>query len=288
MMNGLKILEWNEIRMEETSKEKEKTEEEDLIQDKSAEDLENELKNLQRKIEASSGVIKHKLKNQIEKNIIKEKPKTTQIVQISPQVLDEETEVKSIQNEEIKKIWELYNWANDPKKFGWMYWVPDKKSGVKNWKENLESWINDWSKFTIDWARVFILHIIDMYEITKEKPFVNLNDREKALTIIFNNLVEMKRGKNQVAQWTGKEKNKIRIYWRSLEEWANLFYDWAFNGGGDIFTQIGIRKASEEILGFDTLPEEDLREIINILVKQKKARWIDKKLIRVKVIFKGL
>jgi hypothetical protein len=282
-MNGLRVLEWNEVRMEESVKKKEKESKED----KSIDDLEKELKSLQRKIDASSGIVKTKLEKKVEKPIQKEKP-AIKIEQMPPKVIDEEIEKKNTREKELKELWKLYEWASNTEKFPWMYWIPDKDSGIKNWKENFESWKNDWSKFTIDWARVFILHILDMYEIAKEKPYISLNDRKRALDIIFKELVEMKRGKTKIAKWTDKEKNKIRLYWRSLDEWANIFYNWAFEGGGDIFTLIDLRNIDEEIPGFGTLPEEDLRDIIDILVKQKKARWIDKKLIRVKILFKGL
>ncbi|TFF86541.1 MAG: hypothetical protein EU551_01145 [Promethearchaeota archaeon] len=283
MMNGLRVLEWNEIIMEESIKKEEKESKED----KSIDDLEKELKSLQRKIDASSGIVKNKLEKKVEKPIQKEKP-TIKIEQMPPKVIDEEIEKKTVKEKELEKLWKLYEWASNTEKFPWMYWIPDKDSGIKNWKENFESWKNDWSKFTIDWARVFILHILDMYEIAKEKPYISLNDRERAIDIIFKELVEMKRGKTKIAKWTDKDKNKIRLYWRSLDEWANIFYNWAFEGGGDIFTLIDLRNLEEEIPGFGTLPEDDLREIIDILVKQKKARWIDKKLIRVKILFKGL
>lgn len=283
MTNGLRVLEWNEVRMEESIKKEEKESKED----KSIDDLEKELKSLQRKIDASSGIVKNKLEKKVEKPIQREKP-TIKIKEMPPKVIDEEIEKKSAKEKELEKLWKLYEWASNSEKFPWMYWIPDKESRIKNWKENFESWKNDWSKFTIDWARAFILHILDMYEIAKEKPYISLNDRERALDIIFKELVEMKRGKTKIAKWTDKDKNKIRLYWRSLDEWAKIFYNWAFEGGGDIFTLIDLRNLEEEIPGFGTLPEEDLREIIDILVKQKKARWIDKKLIRVKILFKGL
>jgi len=286
-MNGHKIMEWNELNMEEGIKKK-KEQEEEKGEEKSVEDLENELKKLQQKINASTGIAKRKLAKKIENN---SKISEHKSVNLSTNMISlSETEIKKEDERgtQIKKLWEIYKWADNHEKFPWMYFIPDKKSSGDNWKENFEAWKNDWVKFTIDWARVYIFHILDMYEIVKEKPYIFLNEREKAINIIFKNLVDMKRGKNKLAQWIGKDKNKIRIYWRSLDEWANLLYEWAINGGGDIFTLIDLKKAGEEIPGFDTLPDEDIREIINILVRQKKARWIDKQLIRVKILVKGL
>ncbi|TFF89561.1 MAG: hypothetical protein EU549_00180 [Promethearchaeota archaeon] len=295
MTNGHNNLERNENRMGEVIKEREKEEEKEDqgLEDRSIEDLENELKKLQRKIDSSSQIVKEKLHDDGEIKTqpkIKSKtiPKPKNIEKISPRVIDEEIRKEKSKEEKLQELWSIYKWAGNPEKYPWMYWMPSKDSESKDWKKNLESWKTDWSKFTIDWARVFILHILDMYEVVKAKPYINLNDREKALNTIFNNLVKMKRGKGQIAEWIDNEKSKIRLYWRSLDEWAKLFYNWAYEGGGDIFTLIDIRNAASEIPGLDTLPEEDIRNMIDILVKQKKARWIDKKLIRVKILFRGL
>ncbi|MHA1231307.1 MAG: hypothetical protein ACTSPQ_11735, partial [Candidatus Helarchaeota archaeon] len=283
-MSGLKVLGWNDSIMEEkVRKSKELTEDEEEIEEKkeleevpedeteiedeekSIEELELELKNLKRKIEASSAIVKEKIKNTslkssskltehkqtttpIDKSssttstvIEKQKmmhasAKTSEItsntsaasreldpmfrstIQEALYEIPEEVQLKKLQEEEIKKLWGLYKWAAEHEKFPWMYWIPSKESGDVNWKENFESWKNEWCKFTVDWARAFILHILDMYEVAKEKPYIYLNNREKALDIIFKSLVDMKRGKSKLAQWIGKDKNKIRIYWRSLEE----------------------------------------------------------------------
>jgi hypothetical protein len=193
--------------------------------------------------------------------------------EISPQALsDIENELAKLEEEvateeEIEvatiydKILQLYPWISDPRK-AFMYAVPpDPKS------KDFMSWRQEWSRVIFDFARLSILHVVYVKKLMGEQPFANFRERDKALASIADYLVEQK-----LANYKSKDKEALRIYWKSHQEWADEVYEWASdNALLDPVLKEDLRAADQP---FSTLPDEDLDEVIKILKKQKKISQI--------------
>lgn len=153
-----------------------------------------------------------------------------------------------------------YPWLEEERK-KFMYTMPDKN---KN-KSDYISWKTEWAKVLFDYARFAVLHIIYIRELNSHKPFSDFTNREKYIIEIAEALISQKQ-----AKWLSKKKEKLRIYWKTLEVWSDEIYKWAYeNGKIEPIMIYEIREATKE--DFSTLPLEDLEEIFKILAKNRRA-----------------
>ncbi|MHA1678800.1 MAG: hypothetical protein ACTSUX_09490 [Promethearchaeota archaeon] len=155
-----------------------------------------------------------------------------------------------------------YPWLEE-KRYIFMYSIPNKKKNLRDF----ESWKNEWAKVLFDYARFAILHILYLRKLQTIKPFSKFDDREKALKIIAQTLVEKKQ-----AEWLSKSKEKLRVYWKSLDNWAEEIYEWAKEISP--LEPILIFEIRESDRDFKDLPEEDLIKIFKILEKSRKGKII--------------
>lgn len=213
----------------------------------------------------------------------KRKELERKIIHLKNLLLKQHQKLKNIAHFQEKKektkeeiILELkrkHKFTFNPDQYPWMYNI----DSIQSEKEKVE-WLQEWSNFLFDYAKAFLIHIIDIFGIATEHPFSDFKqNREKYLKEIFNYLAS----KTAFAEWYNKEKTRLRIYWRSLDEWSEHLYDCMYLNGIEIATLIDIKNFGEEIAdGFATLQARDIKKIIDILVKNKKATWIDKKAIK--------
>jgi len=149
-----------------------------------------------------------------------------------------------------------YPWLEETK-YEFMYSIPNKKKAPSDY----ESWRVEWAKVMFDFTKYAILHIIYLREIISEKPFSNFRNRQEAVKEIAEELVNQ-----QLANYVSKKKEKIRIYWKSLEFWAHNLYDWAIDMGKlEPILMFEIRESNQS--GLNTLPKDDLEEIFRLLSK---------------------
>ncbi|MBN1800473.1 MAG: hypothetical protein JW891_03150 [Candidatus Lokiarchaeota archaeon] len=161
-----------------------------------------------------------------------------------------------------EKLLESYPWLEE-KRYEFMYSIPSKKQNLNDYL----SWRREWSKVFFDYARYAILHVIYVKQIAAEKPFAKFEDRANCIREIAEELVSQ-----GLATFLTKKKEQLRIYWKSLDNWANEIYNWAYDLGRlDPIMLFEIRGAQLE---FSTLPKEDLEEIFKILAKSKRAKII--------------
>ncbi|MFX1235824.1 MAG: hypothetical protein ACFFBY_14930 [Promethearchaeota archaeon] len=155
-----------------------------------------------------------------------------------------------------------YPWLEE-KRYIFMYSIPNKKIDLKDF----ESWKSEWSKVLFDYARYAILHILYLRKLESEKPFSKFEDRNTALEIIAQELVDKKQ-----AEWLSKSKEKLRIYWKTLDNWAEEIYEWAMEISP--LEPILIFEIRESNRAFSNLPKEDLLEIFKRLEKNERGRII--------------
>ena len=156
-----------------------------------------------------------------------------------------------------------YPWLEE-QKYEFMYSIPNKKKNPNDY----ESWKLEWSKVTFDYAKYAILHIIYLREVISEKPFSNFQNRQEAIKEIAEELINQ-----ELAKFISKKQDKIRVYWKTLEVWADDLYDWAIDSGkvGPILIY-EIRESDQK--GLNSLPKDDLEEVFRILSKDNRGTII--------------
>ena len=155
-----------------------------------------------------------------------------------------------------------YPWLEE-KRYIFMYSIPNKKTDLKDY----ESWKSEWSKVLFDYARYAILHILYLRQSESEKPFSNFEDRKQALEEIAEELIN-----KEQAEWLSKSKEKLRVYWKSLDNWAEEIYDWALEISP--LEPILIFEIRESNKAFSKLPNDDIIKIFKMLEKDKRGRII--------------
>lgn len=148
-----------------------------------------------------------------------------------------------------------------------MYSKPAGSSQLKRWKD-------EWSKVLLRRAEEENISLIDKNDLRKLKPFNRLND--DALSAVIDDLVE-----SGSAKWREKDRS-LRIYWRSLESWADIILAEARRSNkGLIYGFQGLQEVSP---GTSGLPVADQRKILDILVERQVARWVEEEKNIVRII----
>lgn len=256
------------LRLRELKKQKELNETEQvkekpvILEEKEIDSEEKDLSNL--------GSIESRL-NEIDKFLLKQfeqiESKTYDPEYIETQLQDLEKEIvgeKGLIKKELTAYEELLNaypWLEE-ERMKFMYSMPNKKKQENDYL----SWRNEWSKVLFDYSRCAILHIIYFREVISERPFSNFTNRELYVREIAEELIEQ-----NLAAWPSKKKDSIRVYWKTLEVWADEIYNWAYEEGKlEPIMVYELREASSK--DFSSLPLDDLEEIFKILAKNRRAK----------------
>ena len=157
---------------------------------------------------------------------------------------------------------EDYPWLEEAR-YIFMFSMPNKKVNLQDY----QSWKQEWSKVLFDYARYALLHILYLRKLQSEKPFSKFENREKALAEIAQELVDKKQ-----AEWLSKSKEKLRVYWKTLDNWAEEIYTWAKEISP--LEPILIFEIRESNQAFSTLPKEDIEKIFKLLEKEKRGKII--------------
>ncbi|MGY5853407.1 MAG: hypothetical protein RTU92_07585 [Candidatus Thorarchaeota archaeon] len=177
-----------------------------------------------------------------------------------------ESEIQSITTiEPAQTIPEILlpNWG-DSIQTEWMYHIPIRE-------EDREMWAEEWSDFMIVWCREKDVHVMSFSLFVGEPPFNELHSKIDAFRLIGEKIVD-----KDVGKWLEGKKRRLRVYWRFLEEWADVLYQWALERGAvriDVKSLI-IQNARES---FSKLPEDEIHSVLELLVDRGHAEWVDKK-----------
>ena len=146
----------------------------------------------------------------------------------------------------------------------WMYTLPKDS-------EDRSSWLNDWGLFILEWCRHENRHLISVSDILHSLSFKceNRSISEHGVLKIFRYLSNTK-----IAKWWDREKSRLRVYWRPLDDWADAIYLWSLDGGGITLSPYKLRVADKQ---FSSLPFSELKDIMVKLVKSGRAEWLDKR-----------
>lgn len=151
-----------------------------------------------------------------------------------------------------------------PEESEWMYGIPPRE-------EDKALWAEEWSDYLLQWAEQKEIHVLSLAVFISEPPFKDLRNKVDSFKMIAEVLIN-----KEVAEWSDKRKRQLRIYWKPLEDWADIIYDWSLKTGKlrlDV-KSIVIQESKES---FAKLPENDLFVVMALMIEKGYADWIDKK-----------
>jgi hypothetical protein len=207
-----------------------------------------------------------------------EAPLTSEEQSQSPEVIIEDSKpvvLEGIQEAEaliiktdVQEPFETYvsmtpAWGG-PEESEWMYGIPPRE-------EDKVLWAEEWSDYLLQWVEQNEVHVLSLAVFISEPPFKDLRNKVDSFKMIAQVLID-----KEVAEWSDKRRRQLRIYWKPLEDWADLIYDWSLKTGKlrlDV-KSIVIQESSES---FAKLPEHDLYIVMALMVEKGFADWIDKK-----------
>jgi hypothetical protein len=160
------------------------------------------------------------------------------------------------------------DWVSQP----WMYHVPKKP-------EEIPSWTREWIPFVVKWCETENRHVVSISEVLVSDSFRTPVAGVSPIGVrkIFEQMIE-----NGLAKWVDENKTLLRVYWRTIAQWADIIVKWAVEGGGITFDPYMLSQADKN---FSNLPKPDLEEIIAYLAEKGQAEWIDmrKRLVRLRI-----
>ncbi len=145
----------------------------------------------------------------------------------------------------------------------WMYSIPPREEDKRMWAE-------EWADFVLGWAEANGIHVLSVTTFIKEPPFNEISGKLDSFQLIGEVLVDKK-----IAEWLDEARRQLRVYWRFLEEWADIVYQWAMKSG-KLRLDVKSIVIQEEEQGFASLPEKDIHIIMKIMVEKGMATWVDK------------
>lgn len=174
-------------------------------------------------------------------------------------VVEPEKKVKEQEAARLRDI--LPSWVEKQ----WMYVTPTVP-------DQFHSWSAAWGDFLLEFAEFKAIHVLNLLEIRKEFPFFNRIIKKKLsidqLQQVGQTIIERDFG-----AWLDARKTRLRIYWKGLDEWSEIIYEWALRTGRETVTLFDLLNASEI---WSTLSKEELNRILKILVTRKLAEWVGK------------
>ncbi len=223
---------------------------------------------------------KTKVKETKEKVTVKKPKETiTAVVDKELEILEKEIEKAEIELEKAKThdaeaqakeyFQKKYEWISHP----WMFSEPSRA-------DHLESWREDWANLLLDWAKYFTKHIVSLMELKDQYPWYNSDIKRSLSEEDVRSIMEFLIARN-LAKWVSKEETRLRIYWRSLEAWSDIIYEWILEAWAQdswVITLIDLVRAKQS---FSTIPPKELNEIMRIMVKKGYATKVDEKAIEI-------
>ena len=164
---------------------------------------------------------------------------------------------------EIEGVEEFLPSWGTPEESEWMYGIPPRD-------EDKVLWAGEWADFLLQWTEHYLVHVLSVATFIAEPPFKYLRNKVDSFKMIAQVLID-----KEIAEWIDRRKRQLRIYWKPLEDWADIIYAWALKTGKvrlDV-KSIVIQESEED---FAKLPEKDLYTILALMVEKRLAEWVDK------------
>ncbi|MFW9833965.1 MAG: hypothetical protein ACFFEK_08230 [Candidatus Thorarchaeota archaeon] len=204
----------------------------------------------------------------VQEPIVEKKIHKPEVVVETKETPETQTAVESTAEEVAKSVTVepdlvMPSWG-DIEETEWMYSIPTRT-------EDGDLWAEEWADYLLEWTEQKKVHVLSLATFISEPPFKDLRNKVDSFRAIADVLVE-----KEVAEWRDKKKRQLRVYWKPLEDWADILYQWTLKTGKlrlDV-KSIVIQEANED---FASLPEKDLHIVLALMVKKGLAEWIDEK-----------
>ncbi len=184
------------------------------------------------------------------------------------QEIQMEDQAKGEELSPYEMLLEEHPWLEKPN-YGFMYSIPEEEKDFASWRK-------EWAQVLLDYAKIHVQHVIYIKNLLTKRPFNKFHDRKKSAIEIAKALVEKK-----IAVWLDRSffdklfgrYEKIRIYWKSLDEWVDVMIDWAReNAMFDLVMIMDIRNSDED---FANLPEGELKQIFTKIERRNKGQMVE-------------
>ncbi len=205
---------------------------------------------------------------EVKESIIEEEVHTPEVVVETAEIVESEKPSEVVIETESKIVvtepdFIIPSWG-DIEETEWMYGMPTRE-------DDRGLWAAEWADYLLEWTENKRVHILSLATFISEPPFKDLRNKVDSFKAIAAVLVD-----KEVAEWRDKKKRQLRVYWRPLEDWADILYQWALKTGKlrlDV-KSIVIQEVDED---FASLPEKDIHIVLALMVKKEIAEWIDEK-----------
>lgn len=185
-------------------------------------------------------------------------PKKMEVVPLAPQ------EAQAAAFTAKLGSFESPEWVKKP----WMYARPRKAT-------QLNSWLETWGDLVVSYAEFYQVHLVNLLEHSKQHPFVNTKNGKK-LTLRELQEIGSHLEARELAKWWNERRTTLRVFWRSLDEWAYEIELYLRSSGMivEVLTVEDIQGRIENV--WASLPVEDIVAVFNIYVDKGKAAWANR------------
>lgn len=140
-------------------------------------------------------------------------------------------------------------------------WIYSKPPG----QENFKKWVEEWNTVLLQVSERENIHLINKMDLKQVIPVNRLSDAD------FDSLIDELMEKDNYVYWG---KGNIRIYWKSINAWANNLVEKAMMIDKSIIFGLDALREVDERMVF--IPKSDQIKIMQTAVDQDKARWMEK------------
>lgn len=134
-----------------------------------------------------------------------------------------------------------------------------------------------WASLIMAWCCHEKRHTLQLKQAISE-PLFNNKKIGRQLTLQSLNVIFDEMKKRSLIEWSDDDKSTCYVYWKSVEEWAQLIYSWANNQNliNSVCTFYEITESDDnKELPFYHLDENVLRKALSVLQSKKKAVLIE-------------
>ena len=190
------------------------------------------------------------------------------VIQKEKKEQEKNTKIKPVYSVKAKKVEDdireiLPLWIEKP-----IYWItPGNK-----FEKRKHQWTKEWAQLLIaytDTKHIFVIIVRDLInEFPFKNPLVKKQLKRDQLIEIGDHLVEEKR-----ANWLDPKKTRLFVGWQTRNETSEDLYLWAQEEGRQF---LSIFELMEDDY-WNTLPEEEIKKLFALLVREDKAIFVDSK-----------
>ena len=139
----------------------------------------------------------------------------------------------------------------------WMYTMPQGNELKKDW-------LNAWKTVLLEIAEIENIQLINKLDLRKKTPINRLDQGS------YDELIKGLLETQEFAYWGN---DNLRIYWRSINGWADHLYEKAQALDKKII--FGIDSVQDIDPLMRKIPSSDMKAILKRLIDNGRARWVE-------------